>query len=54
MIFQNLFSEKNKKNITNLSSAELAQRVENVNVIMIKSQDNLLEQTFQAFKSPLT
>ena len=32
MICQILFSEKNKKNVTNLSSAELAQRVLKVKV----------------------
>ena len=35
MLCQNLFSGKNKKNITILSSAELAQRVIKVNLILV-------------------
>ena len=35
---QSLFSWKNKKNITILSSAELAQRVVKVNGLVIKTQ----------------
>ena len=35
MKYQNLFSGKNKKNITNLSSAELAKRVVKVNMCIV-------------------
>ena len=43
MKYQNLFSEKNKKNIINLSSAELARRMENVKPSSKIVIDNILK-----------
>ena len=42
MKYQNLFSGKNKKNITDLSSAELAKRVVKVKVLIITSAHDAL------------
>ena len=39
---QNLFSGANKKNITNLSSAELAQRVVKAEALITPTKDGIL------------
>ena len=48
---QILFSGKNKKNINNLSSAELAQRAVKVNLSLVKDEatDRTLDQMFWFF-----
>ena len=42
---QILFSRKNKKNVTNLSSAELAQRVVKVKVLVFEKINIIVGQT---------